>query len=251
MLLMTLLEKKIVEKQDDWRKMNVELDSNKSKKSLAEIYEEEYQEKVEGHKKEDPLTIQQQRVLRKFRKLCETLDALSNVSTVRKSKIIKNQSQKPDMPAIRMEEVTPTTVSSVSQLAPEEIFERHEMEQGTTEKTKEDRKRERKEKKSHRKRIQKQKSNVVGEVDKKSEEDIKKGSIEKAVKQIKESGDRNVKFVHGVDTTNYSQSTALFKKLQEDAKKEAQALKDAKLGTGSISSQKDNKRDSSANNWKL
>jgi len=30
-----VIRKKIVEKQDDWRKMNVELDSNKSKKIIG------------------------------------------------------------------------------------------------------------------------------------------------------------------------------------------------------------------------
>jgi len=52
------------------------------------------------------------------------------------------------MPAIRMEEITPITMSDASKLAPEEIFEKQaKFAQGETEKTKEDRKKDRKEKK--------------------------------------------------------------------------------------------------------
>jgi len=46
------------------------------------------------------------------------------------------------------------------------------------------------------------------------------------MKDIKESEmSKNVTFVKGTDTTNYSQSTALFEKLQREAKKEAEAFK--------------------------
>jgi len=88
---------------------------------------------------------------------------------------------------------------------------------------------------------------IASGITQKKEEDIKKGSVEKAVKQIKESGDRNVKFVSGTDTTNYSQSTALFNKLQEDAKKEA---RDYKSKQGALPATQ-NKQDTTANNFKL
>jgi len=70
--------------------------------------------------------------------------------------------------------------------------------------------------------------------------------MDTAIKQIKESGNRNVKFVTGTDTTNYSQSTALFKKLQEDAKQEVHQYKN-----NNNNNQKEQKKDTSANNFKL
>jgi len=247
-----VIQKRFMNEKGDWRERGVELDSNKNNKSLAQVYEEEYQQKVGEIETPDHLSKAHKKVLRLFAKVCGKLDALSHLNLVpRNAKITKHK--KLDMPAIRMEEITPITMSDASKLAPEEIFEKQaKFAQGETEKTKEDRKKDRKEKKEKKKKekdvaehMERQKAIASG-ITQKKEEDIKKGSVEKAVKQIKESGDRNVKFVSGTDTTNYSQSTALFNKLQEDAKKEA---RDYKSKQGARPTQ--NKQDTTANNFKL
>ncbi|XP_060204626.1 M phase phosphoprotein 10 isoform X2 [Lycium barbarum] len=99
-----------------------ELDDNKSKKGLAEIYEEEYVQKTglvstaltfsDEQKKEATML---------FKKLCLKLDALSHFHFTPKP-VIEDMSIQANVPALAMEEIAPVAVSDAAMLAPEEVF---------------------------------------------------------------------------------------------------------------------------------
>ncbi|XP_070027301.1 M phase phosphoprotein 10 [Nicotiana sylvestris] len=99
-----------------------ELDDNKSKKGLAEIYEEEYVQKTglvstalsfsDEQKKEATML---------FKKLCLKLDALSHFHFTPKP-VIEDMSVQANVPALAMEEIAPVAVSDAAMLAPEEVF---------------------------------------------------------------------------------------------------------------------------------
>ncbi|KAK4362473.1 hypothetical protein RND71_017714 [Anisodus tanguticus] len=99
-----------------------ELDDNKSKKGLAEIYEEEYVQKTglvstalsfSDEKKKEATML--------FKKLCLKLDALSHFHFTPKP-VIEDMSIQANVPALAMEEIAPVAVSDAAMLAPEEVF---------------------------------------------------------------------------------------------------------------------------------
>ncbi|KAK4427124.1 U3 small nucleolar ribonucleoprotein MPP10 [Sesamum alatum] len=99
-----------------------ELDENKSKKGLAELYEDEYAQKTglvstalsfsDEQKKEASML---------FKKLCVKLDALSHFHFTPKP-VIEDMSIQANVPALAMEEIAPLAVSDAAMLAPEEVF---------------------------------------------------------------------------------------------------------------------------------
>ncbi|KAJ4788526.1 U3 small nucleolar ribonucleoprotein MPP10 [Rhynchospora pubera] len=100
-----------------------ELDENKSKQGLAEIYEEEYAQKA--GLATAPISVSDE--LKKeaemlFKKICLKLDALSHFHFAPKP-IIEDMSIQANVPALAMEEIAPIAVSDAAMLAPEEIFE--------------------------------------------------------------------------------------------------------------------------------
>ncbi|XP_008848836.1 U3 small nucleolar ribonucleoprotein protein MPP10 [Nannospalax galili] len=128
-------------------KKRLTLDHEKSKLSLAEIYEQEYiklnQQKTE--EEENPEHVEIQKMMDS---LFLKLDALSNFHFIPKPpvpeiKVVSN------LPAITMEEVAPVNVSDAALLAPEEIKEKNKAGDLKTsaEKTATDKKRERRKKK--------------------------------------------------------------------------------------------------------
>ncbi|GMH23410.1 hypothetical protein Nepgr_025253 [Nepenthes gracilis] len=99
-----------------------ELDDNKSKKGLAEIYEEEYAQK--SGLISAPLSFSDE--LKKeasmlFKKLCLKLDALSHFHFAPKP-VVEDMDVQVNVPALAMEEVAPIAVSDAAMLAPEEVF---------------------------------------------------------------------------------------------------------------------------------
>ncbi|XP_047950303.1 U3 small nucleolar ribonucleoprotein protein MPP10-like isoform X1 [Salvia hispanica] len=124
-----------------------EMDENKSKKGLSELYEDEYAQKTglvstalsfsDEQKKEASML---------FKTLCLKLDALSHFHFCPKP-VIEDMSIQANVPALAMEEVAPLAVSDAAMLAPEEVFSGKGDIKEETELTKEDRKRRRAKKK--------------------------------------------------------------------------------------------------------
>ncbi|KAI9598374.1 U3 small nucleolar ribonucleoprotein complex, subunit Mpp10 [Syncephalis fuscata] len=122
-----------------------EFNDEKSKQSLAQIYEDEYVKATS----DEPVTDVKDEALQKehteidgmWRYVCSQLDALSNQHFVPKQpkteiKVVA------DVAAISMEEATPVTANDASLLAPEEIYEKKRGEvKGVTELDQAERKR--------------------------------------------------------------------------------------------------------------
>lgn len=128
-------------------KKRLTLDHEKSKLSLAEIYEQEFvrlsQQKTE--EEENPEHVEIQKMMDS---LFLKLDALSNFHFIPKPpvpeiKVVSN------LPAIAMEEVAPVSVSDAALLAPEEVKEKNKAGdvKSAAEKTATDKKRERRKRK--------------------------------------------------------------------------------------------------------
>ncbi|XP_030521783.1 U3 small nucleolar ribonucleoprotein protein MPP10 [Rhodamnia argentea] len=99
-----------------------QLDENKSKRGLAEIYEEEYAQRTSLASA--PLSFSDE--LKKeasllFKKVSLKLDALSHFHFAPKP-IIEDMSIQANVPALAMEEIAPLAVSDAAMLAPEEVF---------------------------------------------------------------------------------------------------------------------------------
>lgn len=143
--------------QMEYKKQLV-LDQEKSKKSLAQLYEKEFIEQMEKNNlngdDEEPEEPKEHKEIRAdLKNLFEKLDLLSNFFyTPRPAqpelKIITN------LPTIAMEEVAPVAVSDAAMLAPEEVKRKPKGDViGAGERTQTDKKRERR----HKKVFQKQK----------------------------------------------------------------------------------------------
>ncbi|XP_054498072.2 U3 small nucleolar ribonucleoprotein MPP10 [Agelaius phoeniceus] len=123
-------------------KKRISLDHEKSKLSLAEIYEQEYM-KLHQKKTEEEENPEHKEIQEMMDSLFQKLDALCNFHFTPKPpvpevKIVSN------LPAISMEEVAPVAVSDAALLAPEEIKEKNKAGDVKTdaEKTPTDKKRE-------------------------------------------------------------------------------------------------------------
>jgi len=189
-----------------------ELNQEKSKISLAEVYEKEYLKEVEGEKKdeENPEHVEIEKLMDK---LFVQLDALSNFHFAPKPaqpevKIITNT------PSLEMEEVLPITMTDASQLAPEEILEKKKGELvGEEERTDEDRKRDRRQKKIKKKfaakaREKKEKAGKVAKSDRKQAVDALAKGVRNTIVDAKSS--KSDKPVKG--------SNDFFNKLQDEVK---------------------------------
>ncbi|KAJ9085007.1 U3 snoRNP protein [Entomophthora muscae] len=103
----------------------VELDTEKAKQSLAQVYEDEYRKATSqpGQADEVPPEVQQahQEIETLFQSVCFKLDALANCHYAPKMPKIEVQVVQ-DLPAIAMEEKIPLAVSDATLLAPEEVF---------------------------------------------------------------------------------------------------------------------------------
>ncbi|KAF7654899.1 hypothetical protein LDENG_00063340 [Lucifuga dentata] len=209
-------------------KKRLTLDHEKSKQSLAEIYEQEYlkqaQQKTEEEENSTHVEIQ---------KLMDTLfvklDALSNFHFTPKPpvpevKVVSN------LPSIAMEEVAPVSASDATLLAPEEIKEKKKGGDilGDKEKTSTDKKRERRFKKKVKRikikeREERQKlkqANKAGENKKQS-----KAEVAENMKKLTQGGKATLLKNEGKDKALRS-SQAFFSQLQDQVKSQIKGVKD-------------------------
>eukprot|EP01117_Protostelium_nocturnum_P009750 TRINITY_DN3486_c0_g1_i2.p1 TRINITY_DN3486_c0_g1~~TRINITY_DN3486_c0_g1_i2.p1 ORF type:complete len:646 (+),score=376.65 TRINITY_DN3486_c0_g1_i2:80-2017(+) len=115
-----VIRKKII--QTNW-KPRMELDHEKSKLSLAEIYEKEYETQVMGKKKEEtPLDKIHKSIEQQFKRLCSRLDALSNFHFTPKEVTPDVVIKQKDIGSIMQEDITPLVHSKEMTLAPAEIY---------------------------------------------------------------------------------------------------------------------------------
>ncbi|CAH1985629.1 unnamed protein product [Acanthoscelides obtectus] len=206
---------KLVETPLELRK-KVLLDQEKSKHSLAQIYEKEYLNQqaaldpnAEDKEEEEPAIHKQ--VKAAMKELFSKLDALSNFHFTPKPakpelKIVSH------LPAISMEEVAPVTASEATLLAPEEIRNKSKGDLiGKSERTSTDKNRERRKKKKkqkeHLKQIAKNKSPNVQKLEK------KRSNLKKVMKA------RNVeKMDEKLNPKAIRSSKAFFTQLQDEVK---------------------------------
>ncbi|KAI9320254.1 U3 small nucleolar ribonucleoprotein complex, subunit Mpp10 [Dichotomocladium elegans] len=122
----------------------IEISDEQSKKSLAELYEEDYIKQKTGdttNEKDEKLAQEHNQITEMFNTLCYKLDALSNFHFTPKQ-VTADVKIVSDAPAISMEEVIPVNVSDATLLAPEEVYEKKKAEiKDKTEMSQEERKR--------------------------------------------------------------------------------------------------------------
>ncbi|XP_053318104.1 U3 small nucleolar ribonucleoprotein protein MPP10 [Spea bombifrons] len=210
-------------------KKRLTLDHDKSKLSLAEVYEQEYlklnQKKAE--EEENPKHVEIQKMMDS---LFLKLDALSNFHftpkpAVPEIKVVSN------LPAISMEEVAPVGVSEATLLAPEEVKEKNKAGdiKTTSEKTPTDKKRERRKKKLAKKMKIKEKEQRRQLAEKMRAESGKKPSKEAAaasVKKLAKEGKATILKDEGKDKALKS-SQAFFSELQDQVKIQIKGAKAA------------------------
>ncbi|KAK6624308.1 hypothetical protein RUM44_011167 [Polyplax serrata] len=227
-------------------KKTLVLDQEKSKLSLAQIYEQEYLKQVENKATQDisekpeiepPEHIEIKGLMKN---LFSKLDALSNFHFTPKAvepevKIITN------LPAISMEEVAPVATSDATLLAPQEVKAKHKGELiGKSERTATDKKRERRQKKIH----QRLKFKKIEEKAKETLENTKSQVVQnkkfsnKLLQKITKS--TNVTTLDENKGKYIRSSSAFFSKLQDESSGKFKR-KNLELGKPNLSKKKSKK----------
>ncbi|XP_078686007.1 U3 small nucleolar ribonucleoprotein MPP10-like isoform X2 [Branchiostoma floridae x Branchiostoma belcheri] len=228
-------------------KKRVVLDQEKSKASLAQVYEKEYLKQTQDEKKEEE-NPQHQEIRTMMDSLFVKLDSLSNFHFTPKPpapevKIVSN------LPSIVHEEVAPTSVSDAALLAPEEVKEKSKsagQEKGSLEKSVTDRKRERRQKKMEKRRRLQEKEKKHRLVEKLNpglgNKYAKKRAMEELEKQSRRGGKTKIIKDEGKSQPLKS-SKAFFTQLQEEVSEEVKKARGSK--------NKKKKKDTSASKLKL
>ncbi|KAM6302119.1 U3 small nucleolar ribonucleoprotein MPP10 [Podargus strigoides] len=211
-------------------KKRITLDHEKSKLSLAELYEQEYM-KLHQQKTEEEENPEHKEIQEMMDSLFLKLDALCNFHFTPKPpvpevKIVSN------LPAISMEEVAPVAVSDAALLAPEEIKEKNKAGDVKTdaEKTPTDKKRERRKKKLRKRMKQREKEKRQKLLEKMKPEQgtkLSKKAAAAKLKRLTKEGKASLLKDEGKDKVLKS-SQAFFSQLQDQVKmqiKDANTLK--------------------------
>ncbi|XP_034047872.1 U3 small nucleolar ribonucleoprotein protein MPP10 [Thalassophryne amazonica] len=227
-------------------KKRLTLDHEKSKLSLAEIYEQEYlkQSQQKTEEEENPAHVEIQKLMDS---LFLKLDALSNFHFTPKPaipevKVVSN------LPSVTMEEVAPISASDATLLAPEEIKEKNKAGDilGDSEKTSTDKKRDRRNKKAL-KRLkikEKEKRQKLKEARKAGEKQKpSKAEMRENLKKLTKGGKAIILKDEGKDKALRS-SQAFFSQLQDQVKSQIKKAKDP-------SSKKKKRKELSASKLKL
>ncbi|NXQ93558.1 MPP10 protein, partial [Sagittarius serpentarius] len=211
-------------------KKRITLDHEKSKLSLAEIYEQEYM-KLHQQKTEEEENPEHKEIQEMMDSLFLKLDALCNFHFTPKPpvpevKIVSN------LPAVSMEEVAPVAVSDAALLAPEEIKEKNKAGDVKTdaEKTPTDKKRDRRKKKLRKRMKQREKEKRQRLLEKMKPEQgtkLSKRAAAAKLKRLTKEGKASLLKDEGKDKVLKS-SQAFFSQLQDQVKmqiKDANKLK--------------------------
>ncbi|NXD22443.1 MPP10 protein, partial [Spelaeornis formosus] len=211
-------------------KKRISLDHEKSKLSLAEIYEQEYM-KLHQKKTEEDENPEHKEIQESMDSLFQKLDALCNFHFTPKPpvpevKIVSN------LPALSMEEVAPVAVSDAALLAPEEIKEKNKAGdvKADAEKTPTDKKRELRLKKLRKRKRRREKEKRQKLLEKmKPEQDTKlsKKAAAAKLKRLTKEGKASLLKDEGKDKALKS-SQAFFSQLQDQVRmqiKDASKLK--------------------------
>ncbi|NXS12099.1 MPP10 protein, partial [Neodrepanis coruscans] len=224
-------------------KKRITLDHEKSKLSLAEIYEQEYM-KLHQQKTEEEENPEHKEIQEMMDSLFLKLDALCNFHFTPKPpvpevKIVSN------LPAISMEEVAPVAVSDAALLAPEEIKEKNKAGDVKTdaEKTPTDKKRELRRKKLRkrmRRREREKRQKLLEKMKPEQGTKLSKKAAEAKLKRLTKEGKATLLKDEGKDKALKS-SQAFFSQLQDQVKmqiKDATKLKKKQKKEKSLSVQK-------------
>ncbi|NXQ31710.1 MPP10 protein, partial [Alaudala cheleensis] len=211
-------------------KKRISLDHEKSKLSLAEIYEQEYM-KLHQQKTEEEENPEHKEIQEMMDSLFQKLDALCNYHFTPKPpvpevKIVSN------LPAISMEEVAPVAVSDAALLAPEEIKEKNKAGDVKTdaEKTPTDKKRELRKKKLRKRMRRREKEKRQKLLEKMKPEQgtkLSKKAAAAKLKRLTKEGKASLLKDEGKDKALKS-SQAFFSQLQDQVRmqiKDASKLK--------------------------
>nr|SVE70542.1 EOG090X09DZ [Daphnia similis]SVE71167.1 EOG090X09DZ [Daphnia similis]SVE72425.1 EOG090X09DZ [Daphnia similis] len=223
-------------------KKKLVLDQEKSKYSLAEIYEQEFLKQQEIQKLEaksssladaandEPSDDQNRAALRKrMANVFAKLDALCNFSYTPRAaqpdiKIVSN------MPSIVMEEIAPVTVSDANLLAPQEVQDpTRGVLKGKTEKEKTDLLRERRKKKSAQRVRHKERERTEKAVDKANPGLGNKHAKARVIRNLqKAEKEGTVSLIKENRMKAPRSSTAFFRQLQEDVSASVDAVRNNK-----------------------
>lgn len=205
----------------DYRDRTADLDQEKSAKSLAQIYEDDYMQTTQGVKDEEKLTEAHKACIKLFKSICTRLDGLSNANyTPLKVREEVDVVPLKDAAAIRMEEVAPMMTSDATLLAPEELYKtdkkgvaRGESEWTTEEKRASRRDRKRQHAKADAERESEKRRDAILHPERKQ-----KTSVADALKSIARGA--NTTISKNSDDTHYT-STHVFQKITDAAAKDA------------------------------
>jgi len=225
------VERKVKPTEDPLEyKKRLVLDQEKSKMSLAQIYEQEYLALAEKEEKapvvgvldkENEETSKEVDQIRSdMRSLFSKLDSLSHLHYTPKQKtaevkIVRN------IPSITVEEVAPVAASNVALLAPAEIVEKEkgELKEGE-DRDKTDKNRERRDKKAKKRAVRKERENREKLIDKINPGMGNKYSKQRALREVEEAekqGKLSTIKDKG-DVRSMKSSTSFFSQLQEEVK---------------------------------
>ncbi|XP_044738313.1 U3 small nucleolar ribonucleoprotein protein MPP10 [Chrysoperla carnea] len=202
-------------------KKKLALDSEKSKESLAQIYEKEYLKQKESLEPEfkvpDEEPPEKIKTTAMITNLISKLDALSHFYFTPRLvkpevKIVSN------LPAITMEEVAPVTVSDATLLAPEEIKPKKKgVPMAKEERTTTDKKRERrfKKNKQRKRHLEQEKKSAMAIGEPRNKKQAKEQNIN-ILKQV--TKDRNVSLMEKSNVYSGKSSEKFFNQLQDQVK---------------------------------
>eukprot|EP00475_Leptophrys_vorax_P011097 TRINITY_DN17645_c0_g1_i4.p1 TRINITY_DN17645_c0_g1~~TRINITY_DN17645_c0_g1_i4.p1 ORF type:complete len:303 (+),score=122.71 TRINITY_DN17645_c0_g1_i4:218-1126(+) len=198
-------------------KEKIQLESEKSELGLADVYEKEYVEKQTGvTEKEEKLSAEHEEIAQLVSSLFYQLDALSNFHFT-PNPVQKEIQIRTNVPAIVMEEAIPVSVSTAQAVAPEELYKSEGAPVGETEVEREERQA------SRRSRKRKfQKKELVNKLVKEGVENLKRLKRRRKDEDALLLNKHNVIKVSGDDRVEYSNSTAVFQKLQNQVDQQQQ-----------------------------